>query len=371
MSDLERCYRLLGLKPGASWEEINQAYKDLVLVWHPDRVANDEPAKVAEAQEKMKELNHARDQLRAHRAKVQARTTQTGNQSRRHYYQPYPRPHYHYQPAKPATPGQHHAQPKERSPQPPQNGQSQHGQSQHGTAHSGQSQTGYAGDRTQARASDRAQTGNSPQAADSASTSHASAQTERSSNSSFDANRSNAYRPSQQPHYSAPPNYSTYQAYYRAASASAHTHSTYYQPNAQTPPRSQPAEPPSPPKSPFPDLSGVDLSGANLSEKDLSNRNLSNANLSNADLSDTFLHKVNLSGANLERANLFRANLLQANLRQANLRGANLIGADLSGADLTNADLTDAKIGSGDRVMVKLTGAILTGVTLPDGRVHG
>ncbi|NQZ64475.1 pentapeptide repeat-containing protein, partial [Crocosphaera sp.] len=44
--------------------------------------------------------------------------------------------------------------------------------------------------------------------------------------------------------------------------------------------------------------------------------------------------------------------------------------ADLSGADLSGADLSGAKVGSGNRIMVKLTGTILKGAVLPDGSVH-
>jgi curved DNA-binding protein CbpA len=120
----------------------------------------------------------------------------------------------------------------------------------------------------------------------------------------------------------------------------------------------------------YQDLKGVDLSRANLKEKDFSGRNLSGANLQGADLSDSFLHKVNLEEANLQGANLFRANLLKANLRKANLRDTNLIGADFSGADLSGADLTGAKMGSGQKIMVKLTGTNLKGTIFPDGSIH-
>jgi hypothetical protein len=36
MDELARCYRVLGLEPGASLEEVKSAYRDLVNVWHPD-----------------------------------------------------------------------------------------------------------------------------------------------------------------------------------------------------------------------------------------------------------------------------------------------------------------------------------------------
>ncbi|NJL80954.1 MAG: J domain-containing protein, partial [Richelia sp. SM2_1_7] len=38
MRELERYYRILELEPGASLEEVNQAYRDLAFIWHPDRI---------------------------------------------------------------------------------------------------------------------------------------------------------------------------------------------------------------------------------------------------------------------------------------------------------------------------------------------
>ncbi|MBR8835656.1 MAG: pentapeptide repeat-containing protein [Stigonema ocellatum SAG 48.90 = DSM 106950] len=214
MSDLERYYRLLELEAGATLEEVNQAYKDLAFVWHPDRIPKDNLRLQQKAQKKLQELNEACEKLRSVKAKYQ--TTAKGM-------------------------------------------------------------------------SDTTQT---------------------------------------------PPE------------------KTYTQPK------------------PNPDLSGKDFSRANLKGRDLSGRNLSYANLSGANLSDTFMHKVNLRGANLSEANLFRANLLLSDLREANLRFTNLIGADLSGADLRGADLTGARVRSGDRLLVKLMGANLTGAIMPDGKIY-
>lgn len=212
MSANEQYYRVLGLEPGATLEEINQAYKDLAFIWHPDRIPKDNPRLQQKANEFLKELNTARDRLRA-------------------YLQQKPK-------ATPAT----------TSPSP-------------------------------------------------------------------------SYRP----------------------------------------PRPQSSET---------RYRGADFKRANLKEKDLSGRDFRNANFTGANLSDAFMHKVNLSGATLFQANLFRANLLQANLSHANLREANLVGADLSGADLSGADLRGARVGVGDRIFVKLTGARLTGAIMPDGTVH-
>jgi uncharacterized protein YjbI with pentapeptide repeats len=67
MEDLAQCYQLLGLEPGASLEDINQAYKDLAFVWHPDRLPPDNPRLQAKAQEQLKQINQARELLRSHR----------------------------------------------------------------------------------------------------------------------------------------------------------------------------------------------------------------------------------------------------------------------------------------------------------------
>ncbi|MBO1072363.1 MAG: DnaJ domain-containing protein [Dolichospermum sp. DEX189] len=64
-SELERYYRILELEPGATLEQINQAYKDLVFVWHPDRLPKDNPRLQHKAQEKLKLFNEARDKLRS------------------------------------------------------------------------------------------------------------------------------------------------------------------------------------------------------------------------------------------------------------------------------------------------------------------
>ena len=55
MNEMDKYYQILGLNPGASEEEIKQAYKDLVNVWHPDRFSNNSRLK-EKANEKLREI---------------------------------------------------------------------------------------------------------------------------------------------------------------------------------------------------------------------------------------------------------------------------------------------------------------------------
>ncbi len=61
---MDRDYEVLGLAPGASPEEVKEAYRDLVKVWHPDRFSSD-PQLQQKAQAKLKEINAAYARLRA------------------------------------------------------------------------------------------------------------------------------------------------------------------------------------------------------------------------------------------------------------------------------------------------------------------
>jgi len=58
MMEIEKCFEILELRPGASPEEIRAAYRDAVAVWHPDRFANN-PRLKRKAEEKLKEINEA------------------------------------------------------------------------------------------------------------------------------------------------------------------------------------------------------------------------------------------------------------------------------------------------------------------------
>jgi hypothetical protein len=62
VDELDKYYELLGVRPGASAQEMKTAHRDLAKVWHPDRFAHD-PRLQQKAQEKLKEINEAYDQL--------------------------------------------------------------------------------------------------------------------------------------------------------------------------------------------------------------------------------------------------------------------------------------------------------------------
>ena len=63
MRHIARYYETLGLEPGATADEIKQAWRDLAQVWHPDRFSDNERLR-KKAQEKLKEVNEAYQILR-------------------------------------------------------------------------------------------------------------------------------------------------------------------------------------------------------------------------------------------------------------------------------------------------------------------
>jgi curved DNA-binding protein CbpA len=61
---ISRCIEILGLKRNASEEEVNQAYRDLANVWHPDRFVGN-PRLQKKAEEKLKEINAAYEYIKS------------------------------------------------------------------------------------------------------------------------------------------------------------------------------------------------------------------------------------------------------------------------------------------------------------------
>ncbi|MEG5139923.1 MULTISPECIES: J domain-containing protein [unclassified Microcoleus] len=62
MGDINRCYEILEIEPGASLEEIKHAYRDLAFVWHPDRLPPGDRLQ-QKAQHRLTEINQAYQEL--------------------------------------------------------------------------------------------------------------------------------------------------------------------------------------------------------------------------------------------------------------------------------------------------------------------
>jgi len=63
--DIARAYKVLGLYPGASRDEVKRAYRDLAQVWHPDRFEHNERL-AQKAQRNLKRINEAFALLKDH-----------------------------------------------------------------------------------------------------------------------------------------------------------------------------------------------------------------------------------------------------------------------------------------------------------------
>ncbi len=60
---VEEAYRALDLQPGATLDQVREAYHDLAKIWHPDRFVGDERLQV-KAQEQMRAINEAYNRLK-------------------------------------------------------------------------------------------------------------------------------------------------------------------------------------------------------------------------------------------------------------------------------------------------------------------
>lgn len=79
MNNIDWCYEILGIKPGASPEKVKQAYRDLAMVWHPDRFPADNPRLKEKAQEELKKINAAYEVLKSHLVGSSANTKSSGS----------------------------------------------------------------------------------------------------------------------------------------------------------------------------------------------------------------------------------------------------------------------------------------------------
>ncbi|MBK5100550.1 MAG: J domain-containing protein [Desulfobacteraceae bacterium] len=59
---LQRCFQILELDSTASIDEVRQAYKDIVNVWHPDRFSHNARLK-QKAEAKLKQVNVAYEEV--------------------------------------------------------------------------------------------------------------------------------------------------------------------------------------------------------------------------------------------------------------------------------------------------------------------
>ncbi|CAB5134267.1 hypothetical protein D3OALGA1CA_3431 [Olavius algarvensis associated proteobacterium Delta 3] len=63
---MQRCYDILDLPTGATFDDAKRAYRDLASVWHPDRVSAKNPRLQKKAEERLKEINSAYQLLSSH-----------------------------------------------------------------------------------------------------------------------------------------------------------------------------------------------------------------------------------------------------------------------------------------------------------------
>ena len=62
--DIKKCFDILELDKNASIDELKQAYKDMVNIWHPDRFSGN-PRLKQKAENKLKEINEAYETMKS------------------------------------------------------------------------------------------------------------------------------------------------------------------------------------------------------------------------------------------------------------------------------------------------------------------
>ena len=71
-------YSILGVSPGATDEEVKNAYRNLARRYHPDNYDDNNPLKEL-AKEKMQEINAAYDEIQRDRSESERSNTNSGN----------------------------------------------------------------------------------------------------------------------------------------------------------------------------------------------------------------------------------------------------------------------------------------------------
>jgi curved DNA-binding protein CbpA len=72
LDELRRCLEILELSPGAAWADVRSRYRFLAKVFHPDRFAHDDAARI-EAELRFKKINEAYRHLTVNRHLLEAR----------------------------------------------------------------------------------------------------------------------------------------------------------------------------------------------------------------------------------------------------------------------------------------------------------
>ena len=82
MKSISEYYKILGVDSSITAEELKKVYRELVKEWHPDRLLHN-PSLHKTAQQKLQEINEAYDQLLAHLANPEPRSSPPKNEPRR------------------------------------------------------------------------------------------------------------------------------------------------------------------------------------------------------------------------------------------------------------------------------------------------
>jgi len=91
-TDIRKCYEIIGVEPGVSPEQLKQAYRDLVNVWHPDRFASN-PRLQEKAEEQLKRINAAYQHIRkTSLSKVEQGSYETPDDTKSRQKEETPRP---------------------------------------------------------------------------------------------------------------------------------------------------------------------------------------------------------------------------------------------------------------------------------------